>query len=87
MRTAWYLTVHRVVDVIVFPRYKVRNSVAFEVSVVIFDPAFREHLIDYVGHGVGELAVEACLLIVVFVPGDETAKGPGDVVLSHDEQL
>lgn len=87
MRTDWYLTVHRVVDVIVFPRYKVRNSVAFEVSVVVFDLVFREHLIDYVGHDVGELAVEACLLIVVFVPGDETAKGPGDVVLSHDEQL
>lgn len=87
MRTTWYLTVHRVVNVIIFPGYKVRNSVAFEVSVVVFDPVFGEHLIDYVGHGVGQLAVEACLLVVVFVPGDETAKGPRDVVLGHDEQL
>lgn len=87
VHTAWYLTIRWVVDVVVFPGYKVGNSVAFEVSVVVFDPVFGEHLIDHVGHGVGELAVETCLLVVVFVPGDETAEAPRDVILGHDDRI
>lgn len=87
VRTVLYLTVRKFVHVEVFPGYKVGNSVAFEVSVVVFDSVFGEHHIDHVGSGVGYLAVESCLLVVMFVPRDETAEGPRDVTLGHDDRI
>lgn len=72
-----------VVEVEVFPAFEVGDPVAFEVGVVVFDGGCGEHRLDGGGAGVVELSVEARLFVVVFVPGDEAAEGPWDVVLGH----